>query len=625
MEACSIGLISHRLLGTGDPQKSFMKTILVVLCAVVSAFAQVSVLTQHNDNARTGANLSETTLKPSNVDVKHFGMLFKRVLDDQVYGQPLYVANVTISGGTHDVVYLTTVNNSVYAFDANEASASKPFWHVNFGVPASLADGKFGCLDMNGNAGIVGTPVIDATSQTLYVVALTRVRDGYAQRLHALDLATGADLPNSPVTITASGFDPLKENQRPGLLLANGMIYIAYSSHCDKKPYHGFVISYDTRSLERLAVFNTSPTGMAASIWQSGQGPAADAEGNIYFVTGNGSWDGAQNFSESFMKLDSKLKLLDWFTPTNHIALDSKDDDINSSGPTLVPGTDLVMDGGKGGVLYLVNGRHMGHLGDENAVQGFPVSTSHIHSIAYWNSAEKGPMIYMWGQKDQLRVYRFRDGKLETTPSIILPEVNGGHPGAMVSISANGNKDGILWAALQATGDAWHESRPGILRAFDANDVHHELWNSLQNPARDDCNNYSKMAPPTIANGKVYLPSFGTENIGTGQFCVYGPLPDGDAPAAPTSLTAKAGDSTVALTWSVASGARTYNVKRATGPNGSFSVVSGGLTSPKFVDETALNNKTYLYVVSAANSNGESAESAQVTAKPSRQIPVDQK
>jgi hypothetical protein len=596
-----------------------MKTILVVFCAVVSTFAQVNVLTQHNDNARTGANLGETMLKPSNVEVKHFGMLFKRVVDDQVYGQPLYVAGINIAGGTHDVAYVTTVNNSVYAFDANEAGASQPFWHVYFGAPASLADGKFGCLDMNGNAGIVGTPVIDAASQTLYVVALTRARGSYVQRLHALDLATGADLANSPVTIAATGFDPLKENQRPGLLLSNGAIYIAYSSHCDKKPYHGFVISYDARSLEQLAAFNTSPTGMAASIWQSGQGPAADTDGNIYFVTGNGSWDGAQNFSESFMKLDPRLKLVDWFTPTNHVALDNKDDDMNSSGPMLVPGTDLVMDGGKGGVLYLVNGKQMGHLGDENAVQDFPVSTSHIHSIAYWNSAERGPMIYMWGQKDQLRVYRFKDGKLETAPFIILPEVNGGHPGAMVSISANGNRDGILWAALQATGDAWHESRPGILRAYDANDVHRELWNSLQNAARDDCNNYSKMAPPTIANGKVYLASFGTENIGTGQLCVYGLLPNGDAPAAPMDVTTKAGDSTVVLTWTATPGARTYRVKRATGVNGSFSVIAAGLTSPSFADETALNNKTYLYVVSAVNSNGESQASAPVNAAPSKQ------
>jgi len=595
-----------------------MKNVLVLFCAVVSAFGQVSVLTQHNDNARTGANLSETLLTASNVNVKHFGMLFKRVVDDQVYDQPLYVAGVNITGGTHDVVYVTTVNNSVYAFDANEAGASKPFWHVNFGAPAGLADGKFGCFDMNGNAGIVGTPVIDAENHALYVVALTRVGEGYIQRLHALDLSTGADLPASPVVISAEGFDPLKENQRPGLLLSGGVIYVAYSSHCDKKPYHGFVISYDARSLQQLAVFNTSPSGMAASIWQSGQGPAADSEGNIYFITGNGSWDGTQNFSESFIKLDSQLKLLDWFTPTNHVLLDNKDDDLNASGPMLVPGTNLVMDGGKGGVLYLVDGKHMGHLGDENAVQSFPISTSHIHSIAYWNSAQNGPMIYLWGQKDQLRVYKFKGGKLETTPFTILPEVNGGHPGAMVSISANGNKGGILWTALQASGDAWHESRPGILRAYDADNVNHELWNSLQNPSRDDCNNYSKMAPPTIANGKVYLASFGTENIGSGQLCVYGLLPDGTPPAAPANLSANAGDSVVTLSWDALPAARTYNVKRSSAQSTSFSTIASGLTSPSFVDESAINGRTYSYVVNAVNSNGESTNSSPAAVTPLR-------
>ncbi len=595
-----------------------MKTVLVLLAAVFSAFGQVSVLTQHNDNARTGANLGETILTPSNVNGKHFGMLFKHVVDDQIYGQPLYVANVEIAGGAHDVVYVTTVNNSVYAFDANEAGASLPFWHVNFGTPAGLGDGKFGCFDMNGTAGIVGTPVIDAASQTLYVVALTRVAKGYVQRLHALDLATGADLQNSPVVITAEGFDALKENQRPALLLSSGVIYIAYSSHCDKKPYHGFVISYDAQSLKQLAVFNTSPTGMAASIWQSGQGPAADDKGNIYFVTGNGSWDGAQNFSESFIKLDSRLKLLDWFTPSNHLALDKKDDDINSSGPMLVPGTTLVMDAGKSGALYLVDAKHMGHLGDENAVQGFPISTSHVHSIAYWNSAHNGPMIYLWGQKDQLRVYKFKDGKLETTPFVILPEANGGHPGAMVSISANGNKDGILWAALQASGDAWHESRPGILRAYSADDVHHELWNSLQNSARDDCNNFSKMAPPTIANGKVYLASFGEKNIGTGQLCVYGLLPDGGPPLPPANLTANAGDAEVTLSWLASPAAMTYNVKRSSAQNALFSTIASGLTSPGFIDESAINGRTYFYAVSAVNSNGESANSAQISATPLR-------
>jgi len=209
----------------------------------------VSVLTQHNNGERTGANLNEVILTPSNVSTKQFGMLFRRVVDDQIYGQPLGVTDVKLGGGTHDLVYVTTVNNSVYAFDANDPYASEPFWHVNFGTPPNVYDGKYGCTDMNGNMGIIGTPVIDAQDGTLYVVAATRTGDGYLQRLHALDLATGADRALSPVTITAPGFDPLMQSQRPGLLLSRGKVYIGYASHCDKESYHGFLLSYDAKSL----------------------------------------------------------------------------------------------------------------------------------------------------------------------------------------------------------------------------------------------------------------------------------------------------------------------------------------------------------------------------------------
>jgi hypothetical protein len=587
--------------------------LLAGLSCGVPGYAQVSVLTQHNDLARTGANLKEKILTPSNVNVKHFGMLFKRVVDDQVYGQPLYVANLQVEGGTHDVVYVTTVNNSVYAFDANDPDAVAPFWHVNFGTPASVFDGKFGCTDINGNMGIIGSPVIDAQTHTLYVVALTKLRTGFVQRLHALDLATGVDLPGSPVTITAPAFDPLMQNQRPALLLTSGKVYVSYASHCDKDPYHGFLISYDAKSLRQTGVFNTSPTGEEASIWQSGQAPAVDNDGNIYFVTGNGSWDGKVNFGESFIKLDPNLKLLDWFTPTNHAYLDSTDADLDSSGAVLVPGTKLVMDGGKQGVLYLVNTDHMGHLGDEHAVEHFQATGSHLHSIVYWNSAKNGQLIYMWGQKDHLRAYKFAGDKLDATPFQIGPEQNHGHPGAMISLSANGNKDGIVWAAIHATGDSWHESRPGVLHAYDADDIMHELWNSLQDPKRDDCNNYSKMAPPTIANGKVYLASFGTQNTGSGQLCVYGLLPDGAAPLPPAHLNATTGDAQVALTWTAVPNAATYNVERSTGDANSFSVIARGLTSSTYADTTVSNGTTYSYEVTAANFNGASNPAKRAT------------
>ena len=573
-----------------------------------------SVLTQHNNGERTGANLNEVILTPSNVSTKQFGMLFRRVVDDQIYGQPLGVTDVKLGGGTHDLVYVTTVNNSVYAFDANDPYASEPFWHVNFGTPPNVYDGKYGCTDMNGNMGIIGTPVIDAQDGTLYVVAATRTGDGYLQRLHALDLATGADRALSPVTITAPGFDPLMQSQRPGLLLSRGKVYIGYASHCDKESYHGFLLSYDAKSLQQTGVFNTSPAGKAASIWQFGQAPAVDAEGNIYFVTGNGSWNGSSDFSESFLKLDSDLKMLDWFTPTDHAHLDSIDADLDCSGAVLVPGTDLVMDAGKQGVLYLVDAHRMGHLGDGQAVQHFQATSSQLPSLVYWNSAKNGALVYMWGQADRLRAYRFNGDTLKEAPFAVRPEVTQGHPGAMISLSANGNRDGILWAAIHASGSSWHESRPGILHAYDADDITHELWNSLQNPARDDCNNYSKTAPPTIANGKVYLASFGTQNTGSGQLCVYGLLPDGPTPSPPSSVNVSGGDGQVSLSWAAAKDATTYAVKRSIKNAGPFETIARGLTSTTFTDVTADNGMTYQYTVNSVNSNGESGASSVATA-----------
>lgn len=570
--------------------------------------AQVDVLTQHNDGMRTGANLKETILTPASVNKEHFGMLFKRAVDDQLYTQPLVATDIKIGGGWHDVVYVTTVNNSVYAFDANDANNADaaPFWHVNFGAPASLHDADFGCLDINGAMGIIGTPVIDPEKKALYVVALTKVADTFVQRLHVLDLATGADLPQSPVVIDAPEFDPLLQNQRPALTLANGTVYIGYASHCDKEPYHGYLLGYDAASLKQVGVLNTSPGGTGASIWQSGLAPAVDGDGNVYVVTGNGSWDGKTQLSESFLKLDKNLKVIDWFTPTNHFELDKHDDDLNSSGAVLIPCTHLVAGGGKEGVLYLLDTERLGHLGDEHAVQRLQMTGSHLHSLVFWQSAEKGRLLYLWGQRDKLRAYKFIDGKLGDAPFMARPEMNEGHPGAMLSLSANGGKDGILWAAIHASGDSWHESRPGILHAYDADDIGRELWNSLESPARDNCGNYSKMAPPTIANGKVYLASFGEKNIGAGQMCVYGLLKSGSPPVAPKDVHAAINGRFVSIDWSVVPGAVTYTIEAS--HDGRSHVIATGLVRPSFT-EPAADKGTTAYTVRAVDSNGSSARS----------------
>jgi hypothetical protein len=527
---------------------------------------------------------------------------------------------------------VTTVNNSVYAFDANDAEATTPIWHVNFGTPANMHSANFGCLDINGQMGIIGTPVIDKARGVLYVVALTQVRDdaaglgaGYTQRLHELDIASGADLPESPVVIKADGFNALMQNQRPALMLANGMVYVGYASHCDKEPYHGYLMAYDARTLAQASVFNTSPTGSEASIWQSGQGPAADADGNVYVVTGNGSWDGVQNFSESFLKFTPQLKLLDWFTPTNHLALDKKDDDLNSSGATLIPGTHLVIGGGKEGVLYTLDTRSFGHLGDEHAVQHFQATASHLHSLVYWVSDKNGPLLYVWGQRDKAKVYKFNGDKLVETPLAARDVPNEGHPGAMLSLSANRAHDGILWAAIHATGDSWHESRPGVLHAYDADDIRRELWNSLEVPARDDCGEYSKMAPPTIANGRVYLASFGTENVGTGQLCVYGLLAvAGKKLATPTGAQADVSRGNVALIWDPTPGAMFYRVARSSSLETRWKTVGTGLTMPKFTEPAPERGESVTYTVLAVGRDGVSAASDPVRLAPRKATPVEQ-
>jgi len=579
--------------------------------------AQVDVLTQHNDNARTGTNQRESELTPQNVNKAEFGLLFKRVLDDQLYTQPLVVTGVSVNGGPHDVVYVTTVNNSVYAFDANDAASTKPIWHVNFGTPANLHSTDFGCLDINGQMGIIGTPVIDKARGALYVVALTRSGESYTQRLHALDLATGADLPESPVVIQANDFNALLQNQRPALMLANNTVYVGYASHCDRLPYHGFLMAYDAQTLKQVAVFNTSPTASGASIWQSGQGPSADADGNVYVITGNsneGLWDGVQNFSESFLKLSPQLKLLDWFTPTNHAALDAKDIDLDSSGATLIPGTHLVLGGGKEGVLYTLDTNNFGHLGDEHALQHFQATASHIHSLVYWQSEKQGPLLYVWGQRDKAKVYQFNDQKLVETPSTVRDLPNEGHPGAMLSLSSNGGRDGILWAAIHATGDSWHESRPGVLHAYDADDIRHELWNSLQLPARDDCAEYSKMAPPTIANGHVYLASFGKENVGTGQFCVYGLLPKRGAAkhAAVAGGKAVTQKGILTLTWNAVPGARFYRVSRVSTLEPRARTIATGLTTPSFSHPAPERGERASYTIFAVNRDGASRPSVPI-------------
>lgn len=512
-------------------QSLFQTFAIAALLIAAPAMGQTDVLTQHNDNFRDGLNSNEAMLTPANVNQNQFGLLFKIAVDDQIYAQPLYLSNVQISGGTHNVLFVATSNNSVYAFDAD---SGKQYWHVQLGTAFTIQNGGFSCKDVLASSGIMSTPVIDPGTGTLYVVAQTWVNNTSTHNFHALDITTGADRAGSPVVMTASGFNSKYELQRAGLLLSKGNVYAAFGGHCDQGTWAGITMAYSTANLSQTAVFNASPSDNGSSIWQSGNGPATDSNGNVYVVTGNGSWDGASNFSETFLKLNSTLQLQDWHTPSNYSTLDAGDLDLSSSGPLLIPNTELVIGGGKDGYLRLLNTNTMGHLGDTGAVQVWHATSSHQHSLTFWNGN-----LYLWGQADYMKVFAFNGTTFNTTPKYQLSIKGLGHPGGSLSISANGASNGILWAATNtsiADGQgSWHATVPGILYAYNATDMS-LLWTNEQNASRDDCGNYAKFVAPTVANGKVYLPSFGTASTASGQVCVYGQLPSANLIADGTYL-----------------------------------------------------------------------------------------
>jgi hypothetical protein len=533
---------------------------LVLSCTLlfsVAAFAQTRVITQHNDAARTGANLTETVLTTTNVNVSEFGKLFERTVDDEIYGQPLYVDGVNIPGiGVKNVVYVATNNDSVYAFDADDPVRTAPLWRVTYTNPAagilpvSRTDVGQACgtyVDFAGNIGIGGTPAIDPVSQTIYFVARTKENGTFVQRLHALDIRDGSERPGSPVVIQASvtgtgdgrdaqnniAFNARTHNQRSGLLIDHGTVYIAWASYCDQGPYHGWILGYDAASLQQVMVHNTSPDGGLGGIWQSGGGLAADPTGNLYALTGNGSFNGdtgGRNFGNSFIKVSSTGALLDWFTPYNWSFLNSTDEDLGFQNPLLIPNTNLVVGGGKEGVMYVVDSANMGHFRSGNngqIVQSFQASSAARMNGApvYWSSPTYGPAIYVWPAGDPLKVFRLVGG-LFTTPASAQSTAlaAGGMPGGMLSLSANGSASGtgILWAALSNAGDANHTPRPGILRAYDAGNVTRELWNSQQNATRDALGNFSKFSPPTVANGKVYVATLSNKLVVYGLITTTG-------------------------------------------------------------------------------------------------------
>lgn len=551
--------------------------MVVVLCswALVARTlrppaSSLRVITWHNDNAHTGQYLRETVLTPLNVNSNSFGKLGSYAVDGQIYAQPLYWPGLRIPHlGIHNVLFVATENDSVYAFDADTPGAP-PLWQVNFTTPPDVTAvpcADIGLCHVYPIVGITGTPVIDSSSKTLYVIVRTKEVQGsnvaYVQRLHALDIATHEEKFGGPVEITASvngiSFDPLRAGQRPGLLLlpdtqtGNNVVYIAWAGYTHDGPpiLPGWLMAYDALTLKQLAVFDTTPNGFDGGLWGAGGGVAADLQGNIYAAAADGTFDantGGIDYGDSLLKLNLNngvFSVIDYFTPEDQACRLQADLDLGSGGPMLLPHdasakiADEVIISGKGGApceqfdgtyaspIYVVDRHRMGHFHEhhDNVVQTVAGATAGYWSApAYWKG-QTATYVYFAGVLedaakgvgDNLRMYTLSDGMLSTTSVAESP--NTFPVGSTPSVSANGGANGIVWAIERQDGLGKKPgNRPAVLHAYDATNVATELYNSTQAGKRDQAGPATKYVVPTIANGRAYV---GTQT----ELDVYGLLP----------------------------------------------------------------------------------------------------
>lgn len=548
--------------------KHLVIALSIVVCPIWAQSGNPAITTGQYDSNRSSANLNETTLNASNVTVNQFGKLFSWPVDGSVFAQPLYVPGVPILGGpSKNVLYVATMNNSVYAFDADHLNAS-PLWHLKLENAAKAATAN-GCPDMGGTGpmGILGTPVIDPTTNTLYAVSTTPTGIsssapngiGFLYYLHAIDIRSGLDKPGSPVRIQASavgtgyGYDSTNgrvflgpkstESQRPSLLLANGMVYAGFGNcGADGDPWHGWVVGYNSSNLTQQLVFNTTPNAGQGGIWQSGRGLASDATGDVYFntgnlspynstdsglSTGNSTTDGQRgNYPMRFVQLNAAGQFLGSYPPADYAALNTEDLDFSSSGPLVIPGNNLLVTGGKQGIIYLFGSSNL-----KSPLQSFQATgnsacnlsfdgCNQIHDIAFWNNT-----LYVWGGYDVLRAYAFSPSTNQFNPTPVSKNtITTQKSPASFAISANGNASGtgVLWAVLPDSS----------LHAFNASNVASELWNSNQNSARDALPSYPKFTEPTVVNGRVYVATH------SNQVVVYGLLSNFALSTSAPSLTA---------------------------------------------------------------------------------------
>jgi outer membrane protein assembly factor BamB len=490
-----------------------------------------AVVTYHNDNARTGQNLNETILTPGNVNASAFGKLFVIPTDGKVDAQPLYMPNLnTPSHGTHNILYVASEHGTVYALDADTGSV---LWQVSTLLSGEKTSDDHNCSQVTPEIGVTATPVIDPTAGshgTIYLVAMSKDGSGnYHQRLHALDITTGAEQFGGPQEIRASFpgkgdnssggsvvFAPGQYEERAGLLLLNGVVYTAWTSHCDHRPYTGWVMGYDQNTLAQISVLNVTPNGSEGAIWMAGSAPAADASGNIYLLDANGVFDPTLNpsgfpsqgdFGNAFLKISTSNKQLavaDYFEMFNQVAENGADQDLGSGGALVLPDLDdstgkarhLAVGAGKDGNIYVV---------DRDGMGGFNPTSNNIYQQvsralsgavfsmpAYFNGA-----LYYGAVGDKIKAFAISQARLATAAGSHTSQ-SFPYPGATPSISANGTGNAILWAA--------ENDDPAVLHAYDATNLATELYNSSQAASdRDELTEGNKFIVPTIANGKVYV------------------------------------------------------------------------------------------------------------------------
>jgi chitodextrinase len=533
--------------------------------ASVAVTDLAGVFTYHNDNSRAGVNQKEFGLTTSTVNTATFGKLFSCAVDSAVYAQPLWIPNLTFGAAKHNVILVATERNTVYAFDA-DASPCLTLWQKNLidtahggaagetPVPGSQVGNGLG--DLAPEVGITGTPVIDPSTNTIYVVSKSEITNAgtFFQRLHAIDLLTGNEKFGGPANIDSSisvngtgdgsvggqvPFDVKHEHQRCALALVNGIVYVAWASHEDADPYHGWVMSFSASNLNLLNIFNDSPNGFRGGIWMAGGAPAADVGNNLYLITGNGTFDGTNDFGDSIMKLSSTLTRLDSFTPSIQDQLNAADLDLGSGGAVvlidlpLAPADHqhLLVGGGKGagftGQLYSLDRTNLGQFdaNDIGAKQIFPVGGGIFATPAFWQNT-----LYIAGTSTKLQAYSLNPttGVFTTTPGS-QSAFSYGFPGATPSVSSSGATNGVVWAidSSQYCTSQSPGCGPAVLHAYDAANLAMELWNSSQVVA-DKAGNAVKFTVPTVANGKAYVGTRGsdTTNGGTGELDVYGLLPN---------------------------------------------------------------------------------------------------